>query len=125
MIKKSVTFGALVAAAMLAVTAVTAVPAAAATKDCPDRYVCVWENAGYTGVMFHRILGAGGLHYHFGRWNDKGSSLVNKTGQDICWYEAADPHTGAVSGKHVHKSYYLDAWLMEPNDSMTAIGACV
>ncbi|MGO1048701.1 peptidase inhibitor family I36 protein [Crossiella sp. CA198] len=103
-----------------------ATPAEAALADCPNGNICVWDAGRFQGKPFY-VGNPGSINYFFsGAWpNDVASSLSNKTGRDLCWYEHADPRTGAVWGRHDHPSYFLDAQQLSPNDSMTAIGVCV
>ncbi|GAA2780792.1 peptidase inhibitor family I36 protein [Crossiella cryophila] len=104
-----------------------ATPASAALADCPNGSLCIWDNSHFQGKPMW-TGGAGGLNYLNGPWrqyNDRASSLSNKTGRDICWYEHFNPQNGSVSGRHDHPSYFLDAHQLSPNDSLSALGACV
>lgn len=114
------------AAAAATVSLAGATSAEAALADCPNGNICVWDAAGFQGKPFY-VANPGGINYFNGTlWpNDVASSLSNKTGRDLCWYEHYNPSTGAVWGRHDHPSYFLDAQQLSPNDSMSAIGVCV
>lgn len=117
---------ALAAAAAATVSLAGATPADAALADCPNGKICVWNGAAFEGKPFY-VGNPGSINYFSGNpWpNDVASSLSNKTGRDLCWYEHYDPSTGRVWGRHDHPSYFLDARQLSPNDSMSAIGVCV
>ncbi|WHT21585.1 peptidase inhibitor family I36 protein [Crossiella sp. CA-258035] len=105
-----------------------AAPASAALADCPNGHLCIWDGAAFAGKPMYNGPAGGGIVYlngPFGHMNDRASSLSNKTGRDLCWYEHFDPSNGRVWGRHDHPSYFLDARQLSPNDSLSALGACV
>ncbi len=70
----------------------TALPAHAGA--CPENYVCMWEDPGYTGSLYVRQYKTSG-YYEIDGWDGDNeiSSVKNYTGKCIRLY-ANDNHTG-------------------------------
>ncbi|WP_131742234.1 peptidase inhibitor family I36 protein [Actinomadura roseirufa] len=91
MMKKALLAG-VVATACAAVTMSTAGIAQASPpknpNDCPNGYVCVWGDINYEGRY---LFNPGTDRANVGSFmNDLTSSLWNRTGSQVCFYEHAD-----------------------------------
>lgn len=81
--------GALIGACtMVATLATGATRASADSKDCPDRYVCVWGDSNYNGRF--RFQPGTDLANVGPEMNDLTTSLWNRTGSTVCFYDDAN-----------------------------------
>ncbi|MEU1752805.1 peptidase inhibitor family I36 protein [Micromonospora matsumotoense] len=97
---------------------VAAPAASAAPGDCPDRYVCIFQDTNYTGRM---------VGYYQGVWtpnvgdymNDRTSSIINNTDEMYLFFRDSNYGAGtyAVMGRTQVPSMGLSGW----NDSITSL----
>lgn len=64
-------------------------PAQAAFSDCPDRAVCLWNNANYGSFLGWRQPGLGLLNVSSGA-NDRTTSWANRSYTRAAWYSDAN-----------------------------------
>ncbi|MEU9337339.1 peptidase inhibitor family I36 protein [Streptomyces sp. NPDC048290] len=83
--KKS-TVASVIAGACLttAVVLTGATPASADYRDCPGNSVCVWDNSNYDGAF---VVGGVNLANVGSTMNDRTTSIWNRTGSQICFYQ--------------------------------------
>lgn len=62
------------------------VPASADVNDCRDGYVCVWGDSNYRGRY---LFSATDVHNVGERMNDLTTSLWNRTGSKVCFFDDA------------------------------------
>jgi hypothetical protein len=71
--------------------AVAAVPAMADADDCPDEYVCMWEDNWYHGSMYvkYKQNSKSGNKVDIGGWNGDNeiSAVVNNTVYTVVLYD--------------------------------------
>ena len=97
--------------------------AGATLADCPNGWICLWQDGPFVNGPGHRMLrfNAPG-RYDLGdfSFNDQMSSWANKTGHNACWYEHGD-----LAGRHFMPANSSSA-VVTPNDtaSVLIIGNC-
>ncbi|WP_262064328.1 peptidase inhibitor family I36 protein [Streptomyces sp. STR69] len=105
-----------VLAAIAGSSLVAAPPASAANTDCPDFYICIFENSNYTGRWI-------GVHQGYDNpnvgdfMNDRTTSIINNTNEDYRLFVDSN-YRGAVlrSGPRTQYSNVGPAW----NDKITS-----
>ncbi|MEU5159093.1 peptidase inhibitor family I36 protein [Streptomyces sp. NPDC020875] len=87
--KKTFLAGAVAGALMTAASVVTGgTQAVANPNDCPNGYVCVWGDSNYEGrFLFVPGTSRSNVGNHM---NDLTTSLWNRTGSRVCFYDHAD-----------------------------------
>ncbi|WP_242895166.1 peptidase inhibitor family I36 protein [Actinomadura litoris] len=92
-LKRTLTVGAVAAACAAGTTVGTTGIANADWRDCPNGSVCVWEHSNYNG----RFLSGGTTVGNVGSAiNDKTTSLWNRTGTVVCFFEHTNSGGRAV-----------------------------
>jgi hypothetical protein len=93
--------------AAVIVTGSTPLSAQADSSDCPNRYVCMWEDPNYSGSMYVRQASTPGS-YNIGSWNGDNeiSSVYNNSDNCVRLYDN-DNYTGT--------SYYINIRTLLPN----------
>lgn len=84
--KRTLVAGVIAAACLTATTVgLGATPASANPNDCPNKYVCVWGDSNYEGrFLFVPGTKRSNVGDHI---NDRATSLRNRTGSQICFYD--------------------------------------
>ncbi|MER0240642.1 peptidase inhibitor family I36 protein [Streptomyces sp. HSW2009] len=119
--KRTLVAGLAAVACMTATTVIgSATSASANPNDCPDGYVCVWGDINYEGRF---LFAPGPERANVGsHMNDLTSSIWNRTGSQVCFYNHADWRGGVM--RIVPAGGYLANVGPDANDTISSWRAC-